>query len=435
MNDEQFDSILDLNDEPLHDEKARLLNKFLCNIFDREIRYNYFSNKKTKFIQNGVEHFVENCINLLCSKLEQKFYDITANIRDKIVEDIYTTSERFLKVGSFYEGTKNYFPNEFDFTVVLFSTRHASICQFFNPSDLNIFFAELEMISKTLAYTHTIYPWEVRFKEFVEYRRPAAKMGLVFGNISDVNSFKDIFVDITLAIRVINLDTNVFNSYLYFGAKIFRAEVRETDSYLIMSTGKISFTETELNFMKFKLSKRHLKVYQILKFLINGHGWDEILLQEILKYDVNMRCGISSYALKNIMIYHHYHCGRDDDDLAQCTFDALKHIYGYFQKELAVESPYSLQNTVSLITVAYHDHLLVHYIKYFIDMVAKELADLIHAFHGIENEENTDDFQPWAKSVTNLLRTIKKLRLKIEYLPGQSDIFWESIRRSVRCKE
>jgi hypothetical protein len=130
--------------------------------------------------------------------------------------------------------------------------------------------------------------------------------------------------------------------------KKIRAEVHETDSYLIMSTGKISSTDTELNFMKLKLSRRHLKVYQILKFLINGH--------EIMKYDVNMRCGMSSYALKNIMIYHHYLCSRDNDKLAQCTHDALKHIYEYVQEKRAVESPYSQQNTVSLITVAYHDH-------------------------------------------------------------------------------
>jgi hypothetical protein len=49
MNYEQFDSILDLNDEPIHDEKARILNKFLSKFLIEKIRYNYISNRKTIF--------------------------------------------------------------------------------------------------------------------------------------------------------------------------------------------------------------------------------------------------------------------------------------------------------------------------------------------------------------------------------------------------
>lgn len=141
----------------------------------------------------------------------------------------------------------------------------------------------------------------------------------------------DIHVDITPAIRV-------HDKYLPFyvnslcSVKGFRDEMLKTGSFIVIlnETTRLSFTETEVVFMKSCLSSRHKKTNRILKYLANGDN-DEDKLREVNEcfrliedyYTSYFR--ISSYALKLLIINHHYSYRKDNSwTESACVVEVLK---------------------------------------------------------------------------------------------------------------
>lgn len=130
------------NTSTLKEENTRTpennLERFLNDVFQKECVFR-ISEDEVGFIQAGIECLVEQIVELVQE-------DLRRDMENKKLSPSHVPlldKAFILKAGSFYEGTKNRFPDEFDFLFVF--TRHWVVLIFL------IFFHQLNHMSEVYA--------------------------------------------------------------------------------------------------------------------------------------------------------------------------------------------------------------------------------------------------------------------------------------------
>ncbi|XP_053375207.1 uncharacterized protein LOC128547224 [Mercenaria mercenaria] len=315
------------------------LDLYLDKLYEKKIKFTV-EDDVVDFIQNGVETLVQDLMNFVMKQNEiQK--EIAA-LKERYRSATFIDNPELLRVGSFYEGTKNTFPDEFDFiyvvlcspTPVLKEKTGGAISIF----DRFVLFAIMRMIEHDIndisdyaikMYESSHYSLNIVGKAEQCQNGPNVKLKLRFKRKCIIRKPVDIFVDITPGIKVLARNMTKFITTIC-PLKPFSKEVCIHGSFLLVSSHnmetKMTFTETEVKIMNHNLSYRHRKVYRLLKYLINANV-DEVELRKLrFSRHVNeLKFWLSSYDLKRLMIYHHLFCKRDErvPDTC-CLFDILE---------------------------------------------------------------------------------------------------------------
>ncbi|XP_063443296.1 uncharacterized protein LOC134723669 [Mytilus trossulus] len=306
---------------------------YLKDEFERECAYK-IEQEEVEFIKSGIETIVKRIANKVLDN-------------DTLQESMKVTFEKYFKgkmtrssktvfgVGSFYEGTRNNFPDEFDFILTLFSCEgtfeeykqfllEASV--FNTVSDtFSQKVKELSEVDKNALLYTASDPKSQRKLYFGKYLRqhgPATWLRFIYENES--NRKKEIDVDYVAALHITNMDVlNMVVNELCVLTE-FAKETLSVGSCFCIGAN-FSLTQTEVRIMKTILSENHRKIYRILKYLINGHG-DVDKLNNLGSFDK----AYSSYMIKTVMIYHHYNCKTlDTVNLGPCILDVLDNLCKY----------------------------------------------------------------------------------------------------------
>lgn len=319
------------------------LELYMNDVYEKECLFKV-GKGEVEFIQNGIETLVQTIVDLALQHFSHT--EATGNLYEtlKILRSETCPSD-IIKAGSFYEGTKNNFPDEFDFIFLLYCTdkcvqlgeNNLSIPDYSNQLQMpltNAILGLLQITKKNKDFLKSVSPDSTKklyFDEYVYAKGPSAKLRFIYEN--DSNEKREIYVDLVPAIRQYG-DRVERTVSIICPLKEFRKEILLTESFLYINSffANYTFTETELRFMKYILSEFHVKVYRILKFLINGHGDDEALknfLQETHAGDKSFKL-YSSYRIKTVMIYHHYQCtNTEQTNIGYCILKILNEICKY----------------------------------------------------------------------------------------------------------
>lgn len=317
--------------------KNRDLEELLDNIFTQKLAIPY-NHREVIFVQTAIEKLVLTIVYDLIENKDTVFIGET---------ELEVNNENVLcKIGSFYEQTKNTYPDEFDFVYVPFrccvpnDADAVDVRVRLNPERLQ---ARLDSLLRRQCLS---------FKDDglgeVQCYRTFAQHGDIttlefFFNRSDrllrleQEKVKHIYVDLIPGIRIIdpNLTENVRKLCCNPG---YQEHILETASmqYIACQFSGTTFCEAEVDFMQRVLTTKHLKVYRLLKYLING-GSDAVdLTDECTKAGDHCGFGVTSYALKTAMIRHHYECPDDSDDIARCILGILKWFLTKFSDPVSV---------------------------------------------------------------------------------------------------
>lgn len=297
------------------------------------------------FIQTGIETLVTKIADSILEYFEE--YRYVPDLDDGLIEILKNrepacTRSEIVKVGSFYEKTKNGFTDEFDFIFPLFESDCSLYC---NEEEgvaisgtyllqvIMMAFLGLSAVAEkreNLLYYHDPASWnrKLYFKEYYDAKGPAAKLLFIY---EDENAkIRNIHVDFVPAIKI-NGDKLEQTLNHVCELNEFRTEVLSTGSYFLVADGGygITFTETEVKFMRGVLSEKHTKAYRILKYLISGDDDGEVLGLFLREKNPHERV-YTSFMLKTMMIRHHYKCKRSDqNEIGACVVDVLDEMSTY----------------------------------------------------------------------------------------------------------
>jgi hypothetical protein len=285
------------------------LELYLNDVYEKECVFKIES-CEVQFIQNGIENLVQRIVN-----------DVLENLRrNKEVPVTVLRNSDIIKVGSFYEGTKNTFPDEFDIIFCYYETTKYAVFDYFPVTD--VIKKVCNQNRRTLKYQSTSNSKQkIEFEKYLEKHGPATWLHFIYTN--SIGDKKCINVDLVPAGRTyiteIGHRTTV-SKVCQIGP--FEREILSTGSFLYVEDN-YSFTETEAYFMGNILSMKHKKVYRILKRLINGHSTEDVYT------DKSMSC-YTSYVIKSVMIIHHYRCKRTENILlGPCLLEILDQLHTY----------------------------------------------------------------------------------------------------------
>lgn len=241
----------------------------------------------------------------------------------KVLDEAFDENKGLLKVGSFYERTKISFPDEFDFVFIVgnltldkqISTGKSIEKFFFDINDtIQDMFAQQLTLSDLTDTTFTSEFGSITFDSYVERKGPSSK--LLFKYFKTRSQTIKIFVDFVPAFKIIDpsIEARVQNMC---NCLEFCEEIVATGSFLVV--GNVSFTETEVHFMRDILSEHHRKVYRLLKYLVNHYE----IKNNSTQYSMEIT-GISSYMMKSLMIFHHYQCTCSENEIDACLLSILQ---------------------------------------------------------------------------------------------------------------
>lgn len=326
------------------------LELYLENILENKCLY-INENDEVRFIQEGIEKLVKEVMDLwlsmdiIADKLLLLLDSLLTSCKDIQCKVYYPRNldSRFekyarlkddnldlVKVGSFYEGTKNGFPDEFDIVCPFLCIKPGSY--FSNISYIDKFFTGL-------VYSHSEKKLEFTSEDGkkillscgMQFNGPALTLKFVYTNGKEKE--RTINVDLVLAMWI--QESFAHETLTNDGTlerckklKTFYENVRMTDMCLYTFRGS-SLAHLEKEFLKNTFSREHVKVYRILKYLINGHGDGEKLKKELV---FNTGSDIySSYHIKLMMIYHHDVCEYSQltDEVGPCVLQVLNEMKQY----------------------------------------------------------------------------------------------------------
>ncbi|XP_052805152.1 uncharacterized protein LOC128234735 [Mya arenaria] len=314
------------------------LEEHLELIFRRKLHFPY-EDKEVVFVQSTVEALVTKIVVELIANKERLF--------DKFGEtDLHTRLEpcpdRILHVGSFYERTRNRYPNEFDFVYIPYQI---VVDENTRNSFLKLNVPQLQQIISDLTKKGDLRHrdaemGEITFERYVAQHGPASNVRFRYNrNPRNLRSGqhidKEIDVDLVPGIRVIdkNMHGHIKNICPIPG---FQKQILATspNKYLWVPFSFTALNETEVYFMRHVLSKKHVKAYRLLKYVINGDGDGDDLEAECTDMTFHIKCSIPSYAIKTAMIWHHYECCDDSQDLGDCLVRILEWFERKFQNPI-----------------------------------------------------------------------------------------------------
>ena len=307
---------------------------------------------EVNFIQNGIEALAQIIVDLLLTDEEFcKFILKEAEKRWILTEHIIEHSlnskslpeslkgkykkSSLIKAGSFYEGTKNSFPDEFDFMFLLFRMQHGaisfSLCQTSYLENIRrLCFSNSHLLHFPGSHGSSTRSSSNRSLQLdcgnvIKANGPACKLTFIY--INDSGKHITINVDLVPACIVTGGSVNIScdSKVQYIKSSLLCAE----GCYYI--GGRPSISDIELPFVREVLSEKHIKLYRVLKFLINGRKDSEYLRNYMLTFGNGRGKGYSSYMIKTMMFFHHYDCisapesGSINHCLLQVLQDMLQH--------------------------------------------------------------------------------------------------------------
>lgn len=268
-----------------------VLELYLNDVYDRECVLQT-DKDEVEFVQNGIEMIVQRIGNkILQYSPSDDDDDVEKTFQNTLDEDIQMfassggkvtkyTECNLIKVGSFYEGTRNKFPDEFDFTFPVYCFKETK-CMSLGSLISSILAKTYGIInSQTTDPVLKIHDIELSYCDPQDQTRkiyldknvgktgPARHFKFVYLNKSGVK--RNIHVDLVPSAVIRDSEfERIVNDYCKL--EPFRHEVLNTGTIQIVQQ-RLSFTETEVLFMKDILSHDHRKVYRLLKYFINGHN-------------------------------------------------------------------------------------------------------------------------------------------------------------------
>lgn len=363
------------------------LEMYLNDVYKKECEFK-IDEEEVNFIRVGIETLTQRIVNLVLkdASLQEYIEDmfgpadtcvnglvlvstlkqtLTDNIKNSL-QEVYVPLKRgstfskimrakrkkstIIKVGSFYEGTKNGFPDEFDFIFLLFSgTKEPPsglsgfhLIKTVHQLIMNITAKNKHLLTYILSNKHSKGKRKLNFDKFVRTHGPASMLQFSYSNSTGKEKY--IHVDLVPANQI--TDEGEMQKFLKRDGKSrspsFCAETLSLGTCLYVHDAG-SFTESEVHFMKHVLSKKHLKVYRILKYLINGHGDGEQLeemndcIRESFNFSddlENYPSGYSSYMIKTMMISHHEKCtNKSTLNIGPCVIQLLQRLCTYDNPE------------------------------------------------------------------------------------------------------
>ncbi|XP_053381141.1 uncharacterized protein LOC128549068 [Mercenaria mercenaria] len=362
--DKRIDGMTDKFDDHLQEvERQNYYTKnnlelYLNDVYEQECVMKA-EKEEIEFIKKGIETLVQRIVHLALEdfSVNKKIENLLLNYNNKEVKelqkslvevyfpikcrlkeisDVKTSKRSIIKVGSFYEETKNYFPDEFDFIFLLFNAKQKPDLDVDVNTD-----GIARAVIRSVTESNKENLWYIshnenrqkrrllRFDGYVDEHGPASMLQFIYSN-NVSGKERCIYVDLVPAYMIEESNREWYDEYVneHVKPRSFRDEVLSVGKCLYVSD-RITFTETEVHFMRNVLSKKHVKVYRILKYLINGHGDGDIYGQYLKEQMVFIAC-YSTYKIKTMMIYHHDECiNPDTENVGPCVLQVLENMGKY----------------------------------------------------------------------------------------------------------
>ncbi|KAL4229351.1 hypothetical protein ACF0H5_012390 [Mactra antiquata] len=349
---------------PYENEPKTNLDKYLEELYIKEIEYP-INDEEVSFIQTGIETYVTQIARLTRTNAQvsiqkeiQKFQSVFRGLKN--LNEDYTEEVGVLNCGSFFEGAKVAFPDEFDFIFFLGSfqsddvirsvvryddARYSAVFELDTRDRDNfvhnaihresgkvkgVHFMDVDAGEMFVEDVHTGYcnfreRRTVIFDKYVIIDEKASKLRFLYKN--EYGLCRYIHVQIIPAFRVYE-PSCMRKTDEICSSPFVPTEVSKTGSVCVVS-GLVWFTETEVNFMRNVLSKRHLKVYKVVKYLIGDKKYADAIYDKLVETGLwQYNTGIvTSYMIKTGMINHHYSCKhKESDGESGCILDMLTYL-------------------------------------------------------------------------------------------------------------
>lgn len=311
------------------------LDKFFTDLYHERLKVKT-EKSEVKFIKRAIERIVQTFANHVFLHGRQIIESIKNDYKYAYPGSMFLENiENIIKAGSIYDKTRNTYPDEFDFILVLFAFYCESDMEHgyhkfgytYKESFTALHHLMKNLLSKKSITDSLVYrdpqqnDRKIQFHTFIGQYGCSTKLRFIYergpSNIS-------INVDIVLSTK--RMDPLLYMRKLS-SQELFDKEVAKTGSVLYVNE-KLAFTETEVVFVKKVMSSKHRKAYRILKYLVNGHKDGEILDRMLHE------CGhhgerITSHMIKTEVILHHCSCHRVDRVVSLCVLDVLNSLKSY----------------------------------------------------------------------------------------------------------
>lgn len=335
---------LSTDDERKENLQANRLEEYLQSVFEEECKFK-IEDEEVKFIQQGIESLVRSFIDyilvddkivaylaLMLLRLETNYPEFTFYFPSKLDElfkeyiNHKPESIPLFKVGSFYEGTRNKIPDEFDFIFSLATV---------GDKEYNGIIMNIKLSVKDVCHNFEMSIHDggktISFLKFLGSHGPAFLLQFEYKN--SFNHTRIINVDLAFAVqspaaKIKMADIHKRNlSDQCALLKSYRDKVLSQENFLVIQF-RLSLALVETDFIRNDLSANHRKVYRILKYLINGEV-NEDDIKEALLPDAT-KTGYSSYHIKIMILYHHDACRNSGtNDLEPCVLQVLEDMSKY----------------------------------------------------------------------------------------------------------
>lgn len=320
--------------------ETKILELYLNDVFKNECEFKGLMSEEFVFIQTGIEKFVHRIVDVTTERV-RKYAESRQNNTESTDVILYqrqqgqqirvkeAANHDIIKVGSFYEITRNTFPDEFDFIFYMHQANILDPNETKNLTSVIIIVAEEYKESLTYSSPCDVFNTtrQLYFDKCPGIHGPAAYLQFIYK--SGHGKPRVIDVDIVPAVKITNemgYDLNWYKEHIIekMKPKSFREQVLTHENYLMINR-RPSFTETEVHFIRDVLLRKHVKLYRIMKFLLNGHAQllDSFMYFAYEKKGFKTSC-FCSYQIKVMMIFHHDECtNKTSDDIGPCVLQVL----------------------------------------------------------------------------------------------------------------
>lgn len=336
--------------ESIKDERTEenALDKYIYELYETDLKFQ-IEESEVRCIQTCVETLIKSIVvKTKRSRVYRKYVEKAVTVSTKTKTDkinmlkymkdqFLNEAGNVLSVGSFYEGTRNTFPDEFDYIVVLAESPGKLLT--FNwinrlyQTLLFDFCKALYHIANTCTndFTHQ----DLQLHSLDRKSGPALKLKFIYKK--ELSGQHLIEVDLAPAVR-----QKIDERLRYVPDEQWNHRVLKTGTIVKMlfhERGEVtprngelrySIIETEHFFMTTEVSFNHKLAYRFLKYILSRQNEE---MQDLLfrrKTDSNWKkCDFSSYLVKTLLYQHVKKCS-SDSSVGMCCIDMLLFLHGRF---------------------------------------------------------------------------------------------------------
>ena len=313
------------------------LERGLDTLYTDHLRFPY-NHPEVQYLTTGIESLVWKIVEDLCKNKHILFdKDSLAALPELRDNDEHCLS----KTGSFYEQTRTIFPDEFDFVFCPFSFEQDGKRLVYNIAiNEQAFNRRISFLVNSGRLIHSDKEvGDIFYESFNGRDGTAFKLKFTF--IRSMQHYrrrqktrlkKTISVSLIPGIRVNdpNLEHHIDHMCAIQQLKPCVLECASS-GYFLLPDCFVSFADSEINFMRNILSGKHVKVYMLLKHLINGNDTRLELLETCSQSRHHITCAIPSSAIKTAMVSHHYSCTDASTLTSPCVMAVLDMLLASFQ--------------------------------------------------------------------------------------------------------